>query len=216
MATFCSTRGAPHTYDLSMSRFRYCVLFTLILPLALQAQSDRRGRKYKAPPATSHIEVQVLRSTNAKPIANAAVIFHSVRDGKDEGNLEVKTNELGKAVIDIIPTGSLVDVQVIADGFASFAKAYEVNEPTREIQIAMLPPRAQISTYVDNSGKASTRQWGVQEPPKGSTPPVIQAPKPTNHLSDPNPLAPVDKNATPGNSQNQQTGPAPSGVPPTF
>ena len=78
----------------------------------------------------------------------------------------------------------------------------------------MLPPRAQISTYVDNSGKASTRQWGVQEPAAPATAPVIETPKPTNHTSDPNPLAPVDKNATPGNSQNQQTGPKPSGVPP--
>ena len=36
------------------------------------------------------------------PIANAAVVFHSVKDDKDEGNLEVKTNEEGKAIIDII------------------------------------------------------------------------------------------------------------------
>ena len=197
-----------------MIRFRHVVLVLSLVSVALHAQSDRRGRKYKAPPETSHVEIQVVRSTNAKPIANAAVIFHSTKDGKDEGNLEVKTNELGKAVIDIIPTGSAVDVQVIADGFASYARSYQVDEATREIQIAMLPPRAQISTYVDNSGKASSRQWGVQEPAKPSSDPVIQAPKPTNHTSDPAPLTPIDKDATPGNSQNQQTGPKPSGVPP--
>ncbi len=197
-----------------MPRLRSILAWFLLVPLTVLAQSDRRGRKYKAPPETSHIEVNVVRSTNAKPIPNAAVIFHSSKDGKDEGNLEIKTNEQGKAVIDIIAQGSAVDVQVIADGFASFAKTYQVDEPTREIQVTMLPPRAQISTYVDNSGKASTRQWGVQEPPKNSTPPVIQAPKPTNQTSDPASLAPVDPNATPGNSQNQQTGPKPSGVPP--
>jgi hypothetical protein len=152
---------------------------------------SRRGRKYKAPPPTSHIEVDVTRDNNHKPIANAAVIFRSIKDGKDEGNLEVKTNEEGKAIIDIIPTGSAVDVQVIADGFATYAKQYQVDEPSRQIAISMIAPRAQVSAYQDNSGKASDRQWGVQEPKKPSTPPVTQTPKPTNHTSDPAPTAPV-------------------------
>jgi hypothetical protein len=155
------------------------------------SSSHPRGRKYKAPPPTSHIEVDVTRGNNQKPIANAAVIFHSIKDGRDEGNLEVKTNEDGKAIIDIIPTGSAVDVQVIADGFATFAKQYIVAEPSRQIAVSMLPPRAQISAYQDNSGKASERPWGVQEPAKPSTPPVVQTPKPTNHTSDPAPTAPV-------------------------
>jgi hypothetical protein len=180
---------------------------TLVLSLGLFTASHaqdttRRGRKYKAPPDTSHIEVEVLRGYNSKPIVNAAVIFHSVKDGKDEGNMEVKTNEDGKAIIDIIPTGSAVDVQVIADGFATYADNYQVNEATRAIQVKMLRPRAQISTYTDNSGKASTTPVGVQEPAHPHSPPVIQAPQPTNHTSDPNPLAPVDPNATPGNTQN--------------
>lgn len=174
-------------------------------PLLLHAQDDatpHRGRKYKAPPATSHIEVEVLRSYNGKPIVNAAVVFHSVKDGKDEGNLEIKTNNDGKAIIDVIPTGSNVDVQVIADGFATFAQNYLVNESDRTIQVKMLRPRAQVSTYVDNSGKASTVVPGIQEPPKPRTPPVVQTPQPTNHTSDPTPVSPVDPNATPGNSQN--------------
>ena len=173
----------------------------------------QRGRKYKAPPATSHIEVEVLKAYNGKPVANAAVIFHAIRDGKDEGNLEVKTNEEGKAAIDVIATGSAVDVQVIADGFATFAGQYQVNETDRAIAIKMDRPRAQVSAYTDNHGEPSTRAVGVQEPNKPSTPPVIQQAKPTNHTSDPDPRSPVDPNATPGNSQNQQTV-HPSGVPP--
>ena len=173
-----------------------------------------RGRKYKAPPATTHIEVEVLKASTKKPIPNAAVIFHSVKDGHDEGNLEVKTNEDGKAVIDIIPQGSAVDVQVIANGLATFAETYQIDEPSRQIQVSMISPRAQISKYQDNSGKASQRPDGVQEPNSPATPPVTQTPKPTNHTSDPSPIAPVSPNATPGNSQNQQTGPNKSGVPP--
>ena len=156
-----------------------------------QDSTPHRGRKYKAPPPTSHIKVDVIKGTNQKPIANAAVIFRSVKNGKDEGNLEVKTNEEGQAVIDIIPTGSEVDVQVIAEGFATFAGHYRVDEASREIPITMEKPRAQISAYVDNSGKESERPVGVQEPKRPSTPPVTQTPKPTDHTSDPSPTAPV-------------------------
>lgn len=187
-------------------------LFTTTLTLSLslvtgspavhgQDNVPHRGRKYKSPPETSHIEVLVLRGYNGKPIENAAVIFHSLMDGKDEGNLEVKTNGNGKAVIDVIPTGSNVDVQVLADGFATYAGTYLVKESERAIEVKMERPRAQISTYQDNSGKAADRPMGVQEPHHPSRPPVVQTPKPINHTSDPNPIAPVSPNATPGNSQ---------------
>jgi hypothetical protein len=167
-----------------------------------QDQVPHRGRKYKVPPETSHIEVAVTRDDNGKPIENAAVIFHSLMDGKDEGNLEVKTNGEGKAVIDVIPTGSNVDVQIIADGFATYAGAYLVKEADRAIEIKMVRPRAQISTYVDNTGKPSDRPAGVQEPRHPRTSPVIQTPQPTRHASDPNPISPVDPNRTPDSNQN--------------
>jgi hypothetical protein len=64
----------------------------------------------------------------------------------------------------VIPTGSQVRIQVIADGFATYAEDYVVNEPTREILVSMQRPRAQISTYVDNEGKPSQMKPGVQEP----------------------------------------------------
>jgi hypothetical protein len=131
-----------------------------------------RGRKYKAPPATSHIEVQVVKKFNGKPISNAAVVFHSFLNGKEEGNLEVKTDPEGKAVIDVIPTGSTVRVQVIAIGFATYAQEYVVSEPSREISVAMLRPQEQISSYENNEGKAAARKPGVQEPIRPTTPPA--------------------------------------------
>ncbi len=149
----------------------FCLL--LAAPGLAFGQDDapvRRGRKYKAPPATSHIEVLVTKKSNGKPISNAAVVFNPTKDGKEIGNLEVKTDPDGKAIIDVIPTGSLVRVQVIANGFATFAEDYQVNEPSREIAVTMLRPQEQISAYEDNHGKASARQPGVQEPIKPNTP----------------------------------------------
>ena len=156
--------------------------FVLVACLALFAStsgfsSQYRGRKYKAPPPTSHIEVQVTKKYNGKPIPNAAVVFNPSKDGKDLGNLEVKTDPDGKAAIDVIPTGSTVRVQVIAEGFSTFGQDYVIDQPSKEIAISMLRPRAQISAYEDNSGKASERKPGVQEPirPTQTTPPPAQA-----------------------------------------
>jgi len=145
------------------------------LPALAQDAPAKRGRKYKAPPATSHIEVTVVKKFNGKPISNAAVVFSSSLDGKDEGNLEVKTDPDGKAAIDVIPTGSTVRVQVIATGFATFADEYLVSEPTRQIAVSMIRPQEQVSSYQDNQGKAATRKPGVQEPVRPTTP----ATKPT-------------------------------------
>src|ERR1035437_8062733 len=150
-------------------------MFVSLPPLQAGPQADdkakpqQHGRKYKAPPDTSHIEVTVLKGFNKKPIDGAHVIFHPVKDGHDEGNLEVKTHPDGKVVIDVIPTGSAVRIQVLADGFATFAEDYVVNESSRQITISMVRPRAQISTYVDNHDKDAERQPGVQEPIRPKT-----------------------------------------------
>lgn len=148
------------------------------LPTLAQDAPARRARKYKSPPATSRIEVTVVKNFNGKPISNAAVVFSSSLDGKDEGNMEVKTDPDGKAVIDVIPTGSNVRVQVIATGFATFAEEYLVSEPSRQIAVSMLRPQEQISSYQDNEGKAATRKPGVQEPIRPTQPAVKPTPTP--------------------------------------
>lgn len=162
-------------------RSQFVVVLSIVFLFSWQAlgqDSAKRGRKYKAPPATSHIEVQVTKKSNGKPIQNAAVIFNPSKDGKDEGSLEVKTDPDGKATVDVIPTGSLVRVQIIANGYATFAEDYQIDEANREIPIAMVRPQEQVSSYVDNSGKASTRKPGVQEPVRPTTPPASQTTPP--------------------------------------
>ena len=159
---------------------------TLLAVVSVSAQDQPRGRKYKAPPETSHIQVLVTKKSNGKPIQNAAVVFHPYKDGKDAGNLEVKTDPEGKATVDIIPVGSTVRVQVIASGFATFADDYSIDGSSKEIAVTMLRPREQISAYEDNSGKAATRKPGVQEPVKPdtqkqpATPPKPTPPPPTD------------------------------------
>lgn len=140
------------------------------IPLHGGQDNSRRGRKYKAPPATAHIEVSVVKASNGKPIVNAAVVFHSVLQGKDDGYLEVKTNPEGKAIIDVIPIGSALRVQVIASGYATFGQDYTVETASKEIAVSMVSPRAQVSAYEDTQGEASHRKAGVQEPKQPEAP----------------------------------------------
>jgi hypothetical protein len=183
-----------------------CLAALLVSPAPLHARAqddsttpDKHGRKYKAPPDTSRIEVTVLKGFNKKPIMNAAVVFHPVKDGRDEGNMEMKTDPDGKAVIDVIPTGSKVTIQVIADGFATFAEDYQINEASRQIVISMLRPRAQVSAYIDNNGKPAELKPGVQEPvrpTKPATPSTSSAPPSTAPGTSPTPSSPSTPSGT--------------------
>ena len=112
-----------------------------------QDDSSKRGRKYKAPPPTSRIEVTILKDVNGKPIENAAVIFHPMVSGKDEGNMELKTNEDGKTTIDVLPTGYTVRLQVIARGFQTYGEDYKIEKSDMAIEIRMKRPGEQYSIY---------------------------------------------------------------------
>jgi hypothetical protein len=121
-----------------------------------QEDTSKRGRKYKSPPATARVEVTILRDFNGKPIENAAVIFHPMAGDKDEGNMELKTNEDGKAIIDVLPLGDTVRLQVIAKGYQTYGEDYKIDKSSLAIEVKMKRPGAQYSIYQahDNSGAA--------------------------------------------------------------
>jgi hypothetical protein len=127
--------------------------------LALLAQNDNpHGRKYKAPPASAHIEVTVLRDFNGKPVSNAHVIFHPTEGDRDKGSLELKTNEDGKAIIDVIPIGDTVTLQVIADGYQTYGQSYKIDKPEMTMEVRMKRPGGQYTIYKNpgpNSGSGS-------------------------------------------------------------
>ncbi|WP_419806407.1 hypothetical protein [Terriglobus sp.] len=158
-------------------------------------QSERHGRKYKAPAETSHFEVLIVRDSSGKVIENAGVVFHPVKDGVDEGNLEVKSGTDGKAFIDIIPTGSVVQVQVIANGFSTYSGTVTLDGPSKQLTVRMRRPQEQYSIYENRSG-ASTEKAGVQEPDHRTVKPTqnkpITATDPVLKL----PTAPADPKQT--------------------
>jgi hypothetical protein len=148
------------------SLLRIVTLFLMVTTtLLLPAQQDRRGRKYKAPPETMKIDISVVRATTGKPIPNAAVIFHPVNEkGKVEGAMELKTDLEGKTQLDVIPIGSTVRLQIIANGFQTFGNDYIANADSKEITIKMQRPTSQYSLY---KGNATGDQSGQAEEKTG-------------------------------------------------
>src|SRR5262249_20700308 len=115
--------------------------------ISLSAQeSSHRGRKYKPPPPTSKVEVTVVRDSDSKPIENAAVIFHL--DG-DKGNMELKTNEDGKSMIDILPIGSTMRLQILAKGFKTYGEDFKIDKAEMSFGIRLKRPGEQYSIYKD-------------------------------------------------------------------
>ena len=130
----------------------FCAVFVLcglFLGLASFAQdSGHRGRKYKAPPPTARIEVSVLRDKDSKPIENAAVIFHTL---KEKGNMELKSNEDGKALIDVLEIGETVRLQIIAKGYQTYGGDYKIEKDQMAIEVRMKRPGEQYSIYKPHS-----------------------------------------------------------------
>jgi hypothetical protein len=135
---------------------------------AFGQEKANRGRKFKSPPPQARIEVTVLRDVNAKPIENAAVIFHLV---SEQGTMELKTNEDGKCVIDVLPVNSVVRLQIIAKGFQTYGADYKLDKPELGVEVRMKRPGEQYSIYKPHDLAAKTDASGATVPPAAASQP---------------------------------------------
>lgn len=120
------------------------VLSVFTMLFAVPGASAQRGRKFKAPPPTARIEVTVVRADDGKPVENASVIFHTV---KEQGNMELKTNEDGKTIIDVLPIGDTMLLQVIGRGFQTYGQQYPIKEAKMAVEVRLKRPQPQYSIY---------------------------------------------------------------------
>jgi hypothetical protein len=162
--------------------FRLCVVVAslglILSSLAVSAQQNnsKRGRKYKTPPPTARIEVTVVRDSSGKPVENAAVIFHPMEGERDKGNMELKTNEDGKLIIDVMPIGDTVRLQVIAPGFQTYGEDYKIDQAAMAIEIRMKRPGEQYSIYkLHGTGTVGGKSPDAA-PSKPATPPSQSQP----------------------------------------
>jgi hypothetical protein len=159
---------------LSPASFRSLAITLIVISgISLSAQdASHRGRKYKPPPPTSHIEVTVVRDTDSKPIENAAVIFQLVGE---KGNMELKTNEDGRSVIDVLPTGSKMRLQIIAKGYQTYGQEYAIDKADLTFGIRLKRPGEQYSIY-KNHDQDAQKDDKSGDSPKASPPPPTEKP----------------------------------------
>lgn len=150
------------------------VVAGLLLAVAgLHAQEKSRWtRKVETPPPSARIEVTILKADNGKPIENAAVIFHPIEGERDKGSLELKSNEDGKAVIDVLPVGDTVRLQVIANGFQTYGHDYKIDKATMTVEVRMKRPVPQYSIYKDHKTASNSGEEKNANPPKDDAAPA--------------------------------------------
>jgi hypothetical protein len=98
--------------------------------------------------------------------------------------MELKTNEDGKAIIDVLPLGDTVRLQVIARGYQTYGEDYKIDKSSLAIEVKMKRPGAQYSIYLphDNSGAATK----PANPPADSTKPKTDSTTPPAAQPQPN------------------------------
>ncbi len=178
--------------------------------LLAAGQVERHGRGYKPLPPTAPVVVTVEKGFNSKPLPNVSVIFRSTRDDRLTANLETKTDPDGRASLDLLEVGSHVTVQVIANGFSTYASEFDLGSDGKQMLVKLQRPRAQVSQYEENTDRAAAVQPGVQEhrAPATSHPPVAASPKTPLQTTPPanTPANTVPTGAQPGAKAGAQPG----------
>lgn len=129
----------------SPGKFAALLAVALVVPLALAAQSADKDKKKDADDAVTRLRIEVTGGEEGKPVDQASVYVKYTegrflrRDKKVELNL--KTNREGVARLDDAPRGKVL-IQVVAPGWKTFGKWYELDQDEQTIKIQLQkPPR---------------------------------------------------------------------------
>lgn len=115
-------------------------------PMAWTTQAQQNPpAKPAATEQTSRITLEVSGGENQKPVENASIYIKYIEERKVKKDktveLNVKTNRQGTAHIPDAPMGRVL-VQVVADGWKTYGRWYDVNEAKQTIKIHLdKPPR---------------------------------------------------------------------------
>lgn len=109
-------------------------------PAAQEKQPEKSEKP--ADPTTTRIRIEV--TGNDKPIGNASVYVKFHESGgffhKDKlAELNLKTNEDGSVKVPEVPRGKVL-IQVIAKGWHTYGKWYDIEDAEQTIQIKLVPP----------------------------------------------------------------------------
>lgn len=95
----------------------------------------------------------MVKSDTGRPIDRASVVVRFV-EGRNYLKLgkkirttyELRTNQEGEARIPEIPQGKIL-IQVIAKGYQTFGKTFEIDQEEKQVDIQLQPPQPQYSAH---------------------------------------------------------------------
>lgn len=110
-------------------------------PTAPKPSAAGKDEKQSPNSGTTRLRIQV--TANDKPVGNAAVYVRFNTSGgllrKDKlAELDFKTNEDGSVKVPEIPRGRIL-IQVVAKGWHTYGKWYEIETDQETIQIKLAP-----------------------------------------------------------------------------
>jgi hypothetical protein len=117
----------------------------LAAPLMVGAQDQTPPANKPSLDQTSRITIEVSGGEKSAPIENASVYIKYVEERKIKSNktveLNVKTNRDGTAHVPDAPLGRAL-VQVVADGWKTYGRWYDVTDAKQTIKIHLdRPPK---------------------------------------------------------------------------
>ena len=143
-------RGVPSVEDKVTTEMRVTRLVAaMAVGLALLAPGKVGGQE-QTPPAnkptmdqTSRMTIEVSGGEKSVPIENASIYIKYVEERKIKSNktveLNVKTNRDGTAHVPDAPIGRAL-VQVVADGWKTYGRWYDVTDAKQTIKIHLDKP----------------------------------------------------------------------------
>jgi hypothetical protein len=143
-------RGGPTVEDGVTTEMRISTLFaaaalglTLLVPLKAGAQDQTPPSNKTSLEQTARITVEVSGGDKSTPIENASIYIKYVEERKIKSNktveLNVKTNRDGTAHVPDAPMGRAL-VQVVADGWKTYGRWYDVTDAKQTIKIHLDKP----------------------------------------------------------------------------
>lgn len=117
--------------------------FWQALSFVAVAQNEPSAKPQSSPAGIPRMTIEVSGGDTNKPVENASVYLKYVEERtlrKDKRReLNVKTNRDGVAHIPDPPLGKVL-IQVIAEGWKTFGKWYDVTDPRQVIKIHLEKP----------------------------------------------------------------------------
>ncbi|HEY6944533.1 MAG TPA: hypothetical protein VI431_05280 [Candidatus Acidoferrum sp.] len=126
------------------------VAASLVLACAIPAQNPPSSSSAPEPKAgapkpdpLSRITIEVTGGDKETPVENASVYFKYIEEHKIKKNktmeLNVKTNRDGVAHVPDAPLGRVL-IQVVAEGWKSYGRWFDVTDPKQTIKIHLERP----------------------------------------------------------------------------